>query len=79
MPSEVRTLLLKAGATALTLAATVVSTFFVTSHFKNPQAPLQPVVLAGNSSEVGVMGGSLSIGPSVQPSHDEPVASTYAS
>jgi hypothetical protein len=79
LPSEVRTLLLKAGATALTLAATVVSAFFVTSHFKNPQAPLQPVVRAGNSSEVGVMGGSLSIGPSVQPSHDEPVASTYAS
>ena len=74
-----RTLLLKAGATAVTLAATVVSAFFVTSHFKNPQAPLQPVVLAGNSSEVGVMGGSLSIGPSVQPSNDEPIASTYAS
>jgi len=74
-----RTLLLKAAATAVTLAATVVSAFFVTSHFKNPQAPLQPVVLAGNSSEVGVMGGSLSIGPSVQPSNDEPVASTYAS
>ena len=74
-----RTLLLKAGVTAVTLAATVVSAFFVTSHFKNPQAPLQPVVLAGNSSEVGVMGGSLSIGPSVQPSNDEPVASTYAS
>ena len=74
-----RTLLLKAAATAVTLAATMVSAFFVTSHFKNPQAPLQPVVLAGNSSEVGVMGGSLSIGPSVQPSNDEPVASTYAS
>ncbi len=74
-----RTLLLKAAATAVTLAATVVSAFFVTSHFKNPQGPLQPVVLAGNSSEVGVMGGSLSIGPSVQPSNDEPVASTYAS
>ncbi|OLD06816.1 MAG: hypothetical protein AUI87_01890 [Actinobacteria bacterium 13_1_40CM_3_66_19] len=30
-----RTLLLKVGATALTLAGTVVSAFFVTSHFKN--------------------------------------------
>ena len=74
-----RTLLLKAAATAVTIAATGVSAFFVTSHFKNPQAPLQPVVLAAHSSEVGVMGGSLSIGPSVQPSNDEPVASTYAS
>jgi len=75
----VRTLLLKVGATALTLAGTVVSAFFVTSHFKNPQAPLQPVVLASNSTEVGVVGGSLNIGPSVQPSNEEPVASTYAS
>ena len=74
-----RTLLLKAGATAVTLAATVVSAFFVTSHFKNPQAPLQPAVLAGNSWNVGALGGSLSIGPSVQASNDEPVVSTYAS
>ena len=74
-----RALLLKAGATAVTLATTVGSAFFVTSHFKNPQAPLQPAVLASNSSDLAALGGSLSIGPSVQASNDEPVVSTYAS
>jgi len=75
----VRTFLLKAGATAITLAATVTSAFFVTSHLKNPQAPLQPAVLADSRSGASAFGGTLSIGPSVEPSNAEPVASTYAS
>jgi ABC-type phosphate transport system permease subunit len=74
-----RTLLLKAGATAITLATTISAAVFVTSHLKTPQAPLQPVVLAGGTSTVSGFGGKLRIGPSVQPSDAEPVASTYAS
>jgi hypothetical protein len=74
-----RTWLLKAGATAITLATTISAAFFVSSHLKNPQAPLQPAVLAGNTSELNGLGGKLSVGPSVQPSDVEPVASTYAS
>jgi hypothetical protein len=64
-----RAVLLKAAATALTIAATVASATFVNSHLKNPQAPLQPPVLTG----------PLTIGPSVQPSNVEPLTSTYAS
>ena len=59
-----RPLLLKLGATLLTLAATALSAVYVTSHLKNPSAPLQPVVL--NSSNIA-------------PSTVQPVTSTYAS
>jgi hypothetical protein len=59
-----RPLLLKVGATLLTLAATTVSAVYVTSHIKNPHAPLQPVVL--NSSNIA-------------PATVQPVTSTYAS
>ncbi len=62
---DVRSLLLKAGATALTLATTVVSAHYVASHLKNPSAPLHPTVL--------------SIAPSVRQSDVKPVTSTYAS
>ena len=48
----------------LTLVATAVSAVYVTSHLKNPHAPLQPVVL--NSSNIA-------------PSTVQPVTSTYAS
>jgi hypothetical protein len=70
---------LKAGATVLTLAATVGSAFFVTSHLKNPSAPLQPSVLNAGASTTSTLGGTLTIGPSVQPSDKQPVTSTYAS
>ena len=66
---DIRTLLLKAGATALTVAATVASAAYVTAHVKNPQAPLQPAVLTG----------TLTLGPSVRPAPVTPVTSTYAS
>lgn len=75
-----RTLVLKAAATALTLGATVASALFVTSHLKNPAAPLQPPVLSsGTGSSASALGGTMTVGPSVQPSNTQPVTSTYAS
>ncbi|HXI95313.1 MAG TPA: hypothetical protein VNG04_04265 [Candidatus Acidoferrum sp.] len=75
-----RTVILKAGATLLTVAATALSALYVTAHLKNPAAPLQPTVL-NVSRAVGVSapGGTLTLGPSVQPSTEHPVTSTYAS
>jgi hypothetical protein len=60
-----RPFLLKALATALTLASTVASAVFVTSHLKNQAAPLHPVVL--------------STAPAVQPTNEPAITSTYAS
>ena len=75
-----RPLVLRAGATLLTLVATVASALYVTSHLKNPSAPLQPSVLnAGAATSTSALGGTLTIGPSVQPSDKQPVTSTYAS
>ncbi|HKW72415.1 MAG TPA: hypothetical protein VJQ08_06265 [Candidatus Dormibacteraeota bacterium] len=75
-----RTLVLKAATTVLTLGATAASALFVTSHLKNPAAPLQPPVLsAGAGSTASSLGGSLTVGPSVQASNQEPITSTYAS
>jgi hypothetical protein len=75
-----RTVILKAGATLLTVAATVLSALYVTAHLKNPAAPLQPAVLnASRGSSVSAPGGTLTLGPSVQPSTAHPVTSTYAS
>jgi hypothetical protein len=75
-----RTAVLKVGATVLTVASTMLSALYVTSHLKNPAAPLQPAVLsATRGSTVSVPGGSLTLGPSVQPSDVQPVTSTYAS
>lgn len=71
---------LKAGATLLTVATTLLSAAYVTSHLKNPAAPLQPTVLsASGSSTVTTPGGTLTLGPSVQPTDMPPVTSTYAS
>jgi hypothetical protein len=64
---------LKGGATLLTLATTAASALYVTSHLKNPSAPLQPAVLA--SSQLN--GVTLTSG--VQQSNVTPVTSTYAS
>ena len=75
-----RTVILKAGATLLTVAATALSALYVTSHLKNPAAPLQPAVLsASRGSSVSAPGGTLTLGPSVQPGSAQPVTSTYAS
>ena len=58
-----RTLLLKIGATVLSLLATAGSAVYVTAHVKNPTAPLQPPVLTS----------------SIRPADVQPVTSTYAS
>ncbi len=71
-----RPFLLKLGATALTLGATLASTLYVTAHLKNPSAPLQPTVLA--SQQGGSVGG-VTITPGVRQSDVQPVTSTYAS
>jgi hypothetical protein len=71
----VRLFLMKAVATALTIGATAASAVFVTSHLKNPSAPLQPSVL--NAPATSLAG--VSVGPSVQPTNEPPMTSTYAS
>jgi hypothetical protein len=60
-----RPFLLKAVATALTVASTVASAVFVTSHLKNQAAPLQPTVLSAASP--------------LQPTSEPAITSTYAS
>jgi hypothetical protein len=70
-----RPVLLKVAATVLTIGATVASAVFVSSHVKNPAAPLQPSVLTGTSA----VGGAVVVGPSVQPTNQPPITSTYAS
>jgi hypothetical protein len=70
-----RPVLLKVAATVLTLVATAASAIFVTAHLKNPAAPLQPPVLTGTSA----LGGAVIVGPSVQPTSQPPITSTYAS
>ena len=75
-----RTIILKAGATLLTVAATALSALYVTSHLKNPAAPLQPTVLtASGATTLSAPGGTLTLGSSVQPTTAHPVTSTYAS
>lgn len=70
-----RTVVLRAGATVLTLAATLLSAAYVTAHLKNPAAPLQPTVVKAGSTAAG----GPTLGPSVQPGSGRPVTSTYAS
>jgi hypothetical protein len=75
-----RALILKLGATVLTVGATTLSALYVTAHLKNPGAPLQPAVLAsGQGTTVSALGGSVVVGPSVKPGQAQPVTSTYAS
>jgi hypothetical protein len=75
-----RALVLKLGTTVLTVGATVLSSLYVTAHLKNTSAPLQPAVLSsGQGTTVSALGGSVVVGPSVQPGQAQPVTSTYAS
>jgi len=75
-----RAVILKAGATLVTIAATALSALYVTAHVKNPAAPLQPTVLSvSRGASVSAPGGTLTLGPSVQPGNAAPVTSTYAS
>jgi hypothetical protein len=68
----VRAFILKAAATVLTVGTTLASALYVTSHLKNPAAPLQPIVLSSAS-------GDLTGTPGVQQTAVPPIASTYAS
>jgi hypothetical protein len=75
-----RGLVLKVGATVLTAATTVAAALYVSAHLKNPGAPLQPSVLAsGQGTTINALGGSVNVGPSVQPGTAPPVTTTYAS
>jgi hypothetical protein len=75
-----RALVLKLGATVLTVGATTLSSLYVTAHLKNPSAPLQPSVLtSGQGTTVSGLGGSVTVGPSIRPGSAQPVTSTYAS
>jgi hypothetical protein len=75
-----RLLVLKTAATLVAVGATVVSSLYVTAHLKNPSAPLRPAVLNSNGTgTVSLLGRSVSVGPSVQPTTTPPVTSTYAS
>jgi hypothetical protein len=71
-----RIVLLRFGATVLTLSATLASAVYVTAHLKNPSAPLQPSVVA--SQQGGAVGG-LTVTPGVRQGDVQPVTSTYAS
>lgn len=71
-----RAVLLKVGATLLTLGTTLASALYVTAHLKNPSAPLQPAVLV---SQQGNTVGGVTITPGVRQSDVQPVTSTYAS
>jgi hypothetical protein len=67
-------LILKAGATLLTMLAALGSASYVSGHVKNGSAPLHPQVLAAARSM-----GQLTLTPSVRAANVEPVTSTYAS
>jgi hypothetical protein len=67
-------LLLKAGATLLTMLAALGSAAYVGGHVKNGSAPLHPSVLAAR-----LPAGTLALTPSVRSANVEPVTSTHAS
>jgi hypothetical protein len=71
-----RELGLKAGVTALTLAAAVASALYVGGHLKNGNASLQPPVAGPPAAAAGAR---LSVTSSVVTGDVLPVTSTYAS
>jgi hypothetical protein len=72
-----RELGLKAGVTALTLAAAVASALYVSGHVRNGGAPLQPAVVSRPGAST-TAGGTLSVS-SVGRTDAAPVTSTYVS
>ncbi len=50
--NDVRAVLLKAGATVITVATMVGSAVYVSAHVKNPSAPLRPSVRTSNVTPV---------------------------
>ncbi|HZU16724.1 MAG TPA: hypothetical protein VFD01_09050 [Candidatus Dormibacteraeota bacterium] len=75
-----RSLLLRAAATALTLAVAVLSARHVAAHLRDPAAPLHPpVVSAGTGPLPAGSGGSLQLTPDVRTTDLPPATSTYVS
>jgi hypothetical protein len=70
--------LLKAAATALTIAAAAAAIVHVNGHLKNAGAPLHPAVHGGAAIAVGG-DGKLHLTPSVRSGDVQAVTSTYAS
>ncbi|MDQ6789120.1 MAG: hypothetical protein M3075_00400 [Candidatus Dormibacteraeota bacterium] len=71
-----RELGLKAGATALTLAAAVASALYVGGHLKTGGAPMQPPAASPAAAAAGTR---LSVTSSVATGDVAPVTSTYVS
>jgi len=71
-------LLLKAAATALTIAAAAAAIVHVNGHLKTAGAPLHPSVLGGSAVAVSA-DGKLHLTPSVRSGGASAVTSTYAS
>lgn len=74
-----RALALKAGVTAITMAAAVAAALYVNGHVKNGAAPLHPAVVGRPSVVSTGPGGQLSLTSGVKSSNVETVTSTYAS
>jgi hypothetical protein len=74
----VHALLLKAAATALTIAAAAAAVSHVSGHLKSAGAPLHPAVLGGPGVAVGG-DGRLHLTPSVRSGEVQAVTSTYSS
>jgi len=77
----VRSLLLKAAATALTIAAAAAAIVHVNGHLKTTSAPLHPAVLGSSAGPAVSVGsdGRLHLAPSVRTGSAAAVTSTYAS
>ncbi len=67
-------LVLKAGATVLTMLSALGSAAYVSGHVKNASAPLHPTVLSAQANA-----GQLTLTPSVHTAAVEAVTSTHAS
>jgi hypothetical protein len=75
----VRSVLLRAIATALTLGVVVLSARHVAAHLRSPSAPLHPpVVGSGTAVPVGDQG-NLQLTPAVRTTDLPPATSTYVS
>ena len=70
--------LLKAAATAITIAAAAAALVHVSGHLKTAGAPLHPSVLGGSAVSVGG-DGRLHLTPSVRSGGASTVTSTYSS
>ncbi len=72
-----RSLVLKAAATALTLAAAAAAAVHVAGNLRTASAPLHPAVVGRPA--VTTRDGRLSLSPSVRSADVQPVTSTHVS